>query len=144
MNEHQRSERLANLIGRQPASWSSVGRGYTPAERWVVAFDDGSTAFVKIGVTPDTSEWLRVEHRMYSRTEASWLPEFVGWDDDGDAPILVLENLSGARWPPPWEPGNVDAVLKALGGVRRVQRQQLRTALPWAARVLGLPPLGQG
>ena len=114
MNEHDMSERLANLMGKQPTSWSKVDRCYTPAGRWVVSFDDGSTAFAKMGATPDTSEWLRVEHRIYSQTDASWLPEFLGWDDDGDTPILVLEDLSGAQWPPPWKPGNVDAVLRAL------------------------------
>jgi hypothetical protein len=119
MNEQQRSDRLANLMGRHPVSWSKVGGGYTPAGRWIVEFNDGSTAFAKIGTTPNTSEWLRVEHRMYSQIDAPWLPEFLGWDDDGDAPILVSEDLSRAHWPPPWKPGNVDAVLRALDEISR-------------------------
>ena len=102
INEHPRTERLAELMGRRPVSWLRIDRGYIPAERSVVRFDDGSSAFAKIGTTLDTSEWLRFKHRMYSQTTASWLPKLLGWDDDGDTPILALEDLSGAHWPPPW------------------------------------------
>ena len=119
MNEQQRSDRLATLMGRHPVSWSKGGGGYTPAGRWIVEFDNGTTAFAKIGTTPDTSAWLRVEHRMYSQTDAPWLPGFLGWDDDGNSPILILEDLSRSHWPPPWKPGNVDAVLRALDEVSR-------------------------
>ena len=102
INEHPRTERLAKLMGRRPVSWLRIDRGYIPAERSVVRFDDGSSAFAKIGTTLDTSEWLRFKHRMYSQTTASWLPKLLGWDDDDDTPILALEDLSGAHWPPPW------------------------------------------
>ena len=93
INEHPRTKRLANLMGRHPVSWLRIDRGYIPAEWWVVRFDDGSSAFAKIGTTLDTSEWLRFKHRMYSQTTASWLPKLLGWDDDGDTPILALEDL---------------------------------------------------
>jgi hypothetical protein len=36
-------------------------------------------------------------------------------------------------------PADVHRVIQGI--VRRVQREQLSTALPWAVRVLGLPPL---
>ncbi len=78
INEQPRTERLANLMGRRPVSWLQIDRGYIPAERWVVRFDDGSSAFAKIGTTLDTSEWLRFKHRMYSQTTASWLPKLPG------------------------------------------------------------------
>ena len=93
INEHPRTERLAKLMGRRPVSWLRIDRGYIPAERSVVRFDDGSSAFAKIGTTLDTSEWLRFKHRMYSQTTASWLPKLLGWDDDGDTPIPALEDL---------------------------------------------------
>ena len=121
MNKRQRSARLANLIGRRPVSWLRVDGGYTPAERWIVQFDDGSSAFAKIGTTPDTSEWLRTEHRIYSQIKANWLPEFLGWDDDGEAPILALEDLSGAHWPPPRDRHHIDSVLTALSQVKETR-----------------------
>src|SRR5207342_525427 len=37
----------------------------------------------------------------------------VGWAD-GDRPLLVLEDLREAHWPPPWRPGDVDRVLATL------------------------------
>src|SRR3990172_3426099 len=43
-----------------------VDLGYTPAARWVVTFDDGSSAFAKSGVDSETSRpatWRRHEHR---------------------------------------------------------------------------------
>src|SRR5919109_930569 len=54
------------------------------------------------------------EHKVYSQVEASFLPELVGWDDDGERPILVLEDLTQGHWPPPWREGDVDAVIDAL------------------------------
>ena len=72
---------------------------------------------------------------------AFWLPSLHG--EGGPAPEEILPRaaplaavISGffaerAGKPP----------LPTAPGVRRVQRQQLRTALPWAARALGLAPL---
>jgi aminoglycoside phosphotransferase (APT) family kinase protein len=42
------------------------------------------------------------------------MPPSLGWADDGDHPILALEDLSDGHWPPPWEPQHVDAVLRTL------------------------------
>ena len=45
------------------------------------------------------------------------LPEFLGWDGGGSNPVLLLEDLSAAYWPPPWRPGDADLVLLALARV---------------------------
>ena len=102
----------------QPVAWTRAERGYTPAERWVVQLGDGSSAFVKGAVDEATAGWLRVEHRVYTTIEAGYLPELRGWDDDGKSPVLLLEDLSAAYWPPPWRPGDVGPVLDALAKVR--------------------------
>jgi aminoglycoside phosphotransferase (APT) family kinase protein len=57
------------------------------------------------------------------------LPRLLGWDDDGDAPVLALEDLSGSRWPPPWDRSSVDAVLAALDSLHAATP---RSALPTA------------
>ena len=112
------SQRVRAVTGRQPVGWSRVTKGYTPAERWTVRFDDGSSAFVKAGVTEDTAGWLRKEHDIYERLAgAPFLAELRGWDDDGETPLLLLEDLSGAQWPPPWTGARIDAVLAALDAV---------------------------
>ena len=37
--------------------------------------------------------------------------------DDDDPPLLVLEDLSGAHWPPPWDDAMIDAVRETLAAV---------------------------
>src|SRR4051812_15034461 len=97
-------QRLAQLAGKEPAQWLRIDRGYTPAERWRVTFTDGSTAFVKIGSTPATAQWLRAEHAVYAHVRAPFMPKFLGFSEHPERPLLLLEDLSGAIWPPPWRP----------------------------------------
>jgi hypothetical protein len=102
--------------GARPVAWGPVTTaGYTPARRWVVTLDDGSTAFVKVATDEETASWLRDEHLAYSVLRgAPFLPGYLGWHDDGVAPVLALEDLSAATWPPPWTAAGIDAVRRAL------------------------------
>ncbi len=45
------------------------------------------------------------------------MPRLLGWEDDGVAPLLVLDDLSDARWPPPWTAETVEAVRRTLARV---------------------------
>ena len=112
--------RLESLVAPAKAQgWRRAGGGYTPAERWVVSLSDGSSCFVKAAVDDMTADWLRAECRAYRQIEAPFVPRMLGWDDDGARPLLVLEDLSRAAWPPPWDDQRVTAVLEALAAVRR-------------------------
>jgi Phosphotransferase enzyme family len=92
-----------------PAHGSEVTR------RFIVQLPDDSSAFVKIAASDFVAEWFRDEHLAYEALEGSpFLPRLVGWDDDGEAPMLAIEDLSEARWPPPWDPQGVGAVVAAL------------------------------
>jgi hypothetical protein len=113
-------ERVASLTGKRPVRWQRATRGYTPAERWVVSFADGSSAFVKAAATDDTATWLRAEHRVYAQVSAAFLPAMLAWEDDGHRPLLLLEDLSRAQWPPPWSKAKVEGVLETLAGLRRI------------------------
>lgn len=116
------AQRVARLAEGQPLAWERIwGGGYTPAERWVVSFDDGTSAFVKVGVTELTAGWLRDEHRVYRQLRARFLPQMLGWEDDAQNPILLLEDLSQGHWPPPWDEQQVHRVLDALEIVRSVR-----------------------
>jgi hypothetical protein len=107
--------RAEAALPSRPVAWRSVARGQTPASRWVATLSDGSSAFVKIASTLDTAAWLRDEHLMYVRHRGRpFLPTLLGWHDDDERPVLALEDLSEARWPPPWDRGSVDAVLATL------------------------------
>lgn len=59
-----------------------------------------------------------MEHRTYRTLTAGFMPRLVGWHDDGHRPILLLEDLSGAFWPPPWSHEAVDRVLALLADLR--------------------------
>jgi hypothetical protein len=104
-------------VGWEPGSWASVvGGGYTPAERWIASSADGSTAFAKFGTTELVAGWLRRERRAYAEIARPFMPRMLGWAD-GPVPVLVLEDLSDARWPPPWRRGQVEHVLNVLADV---------------------------
>jgi hypothetical protein len=106
-------DRVAQLIGTPAVEWLRADGGYTPAERWVVQMADGRSAFVKAAVDDLTAGWLRVEQRVYDDLRAPFQPALLAWAD-GPRPILILEDLSGAFWPPPWDGDRVDAVRDAL------------------------------
>src|SRR5215217_6578417 len=94
--------RAARLLEKQPISWRPAVGGYTPAERWIVRFTDDSSCFVKAATNAMTAGWLRDEYSLvYSRLDASFLARMLGWEDD-ELPLLILEDLSMATWPPPW------------------------------------------
>ncbi|HVE91716.1 MAG TPA: phosphotransferase [Actinomycetota bacterium] len=101
-------ERIAGPV----ESWRRPDGGYSPAERWVVRLASGGSAFVKAGVTGQSARRLRVERRFYESVEADFLPRLLGADDS--VPLMVLEDLSEGRWPPPWEDADVEAVLSVL------------------------------
>jgi hypothetical protein len=120
-------ERITRALGWRPTTFRPAtadrGEGGTAA-RWIVSETepggaDGRSAFVKIGATSLTAEWTRVEHANYRSLQGWFLPEVLGFDDDGERPVLALEDLSGAQWPPPWTDGRVAAVLEALDAVHR-------------------------
>ena len=106
--------RLEALKRSAPISWQRIERGYTPAERWLVRFSDGSSAFAKVGASPLTSDSLRVEHHRYQQLHTHFMPRLLGFDADLERPILLLEDLSSARWPPPWQQGDVERVVETL------------------------------
>jgi hypothetical protein len=110
-------ERVAELLGSPIMGRRRATGGYTPAERWIVELADGRTAFVKVAVNELTADWLRKEHRMYTDLAAPFMPELLGWADDGDAPMLILEDLSSCAIAPPWTDARVDAVLATLRDV---------------------------
>jgi hypothetical protein len=106
------------VAGAEPVRWESVvGRGYARNfARWSVELADGGRVFVKLALDDLATGWLRDEHAVYSALDGPFMPGLVGWHDDGPT-LLVLEDLSGAHWPPPWREGDVDVVLEALAAV---------------------------
>ena len=54
------------------------------------------------------------------------MPRVFGFEDDPDRPLLLLEDLSAAHWPPPWESGELErllATLKRMAATRPLPRE---------------------
>jgi hypothetical protein len=111
------ARRVALRLGRTVAAVHAVTGGYSLAQRFVIRWLGGGSVFVKGATDADTALWLRSEYTIYARGRARFLPELLGWEDDGAAPWLALEDLSAASWPPPWSSSRIDAVLATMAEV---------------------------
>jgi hypothetical protein len=114
------AERIELATGARPSALEPVvGHGAPSHRRWRVSFDDRPPAFAKVAAFDYVADWLRLEHANYQALAGNrYLPEVIGWHDDGDSPVLVIEDLSDAIWPPPWSRADVDAVLAALDEIQ--------------------------
>ena len=91
-----------------------ASRGYgRNTAHWRIELEDGRRAFVKQALDDVAGGWLRDEHRLYSHVRGSFMAELLGWHD-GVETLLVLEDLTGAYWPPPWSADQIDSVMRTL------------------------------
>lgn len=116
----QLATRVADLLGWMPRRWRRARGGYTPTARYAIA-DDRQSAFVKIATTPVTVDMLHREIAVYRNLSASFVPHFLGADDDPAKPILAIEDLSGATWPPPWTSEHIDQVLATIDAMHATE-----------------------
>jgi hypothetical protein len=117
------SARVSELLEWTPQSWTQAKRGYTPAERYVVR-DGRRSAFVKIATTPLTAAMLRQERVAYEAVNDAFRPKLLGWHD-GELPIIILDDLSQAYWPPPWRDEHVAQAIAQIDALHTS-----RAALP--------------
>lgn len=110
--------RAERVLGREAESWRRVeSGGWARNEHWTLVLDDGLCAFAKSAWLEPSVTWLRQEREVYEHLSGPFMPQFLGWED-GDRPLLVLEDLTeGGYFPPPWRPGDIDAVLETLAGL---------------------------
>ncbi len=118
--DQETMDRVEGCLGSRPVAWRAAQGGYTPAARWVVERADGERAFIKVATNKDTAMWLRDECRVYTRLRGDFMAQMLGWDDDGEHPLLAIEDLSGALWTAEWTPARVDAVLASLEALHGV------------------------
>jgi Phosphotransferase enzyme family len=109
--------RAEALLGAEAETWARVVRaGYSLNEHWTAVFADGTRAFLKLARIDPSPQWLRDEAAILTTVHGESAPRFIAFED-GSEPLLVLEDLMPARWPPPWREGDVEAVLAALAEV---------------------------
>jgi hypothetical protein len=110
-------ERLSRLLGTEVRTLTRVpSSGYTVAFHGIAGLADGSTAFVKAATEPVTAGFIRDEQRVLAALSGPFMPEVLALDDD-DPPLLVLEDLRAAYWPPPWNDSMIAAVRATLDAV---------------------------
>jgi hypothetical protein len=132
-------EQIEQIVGARVVSLEHVeGRGYTHAGSHRAFLDDGRTFFVKSAVDELSAGWLRAEIAVYESVRGSFLAEVRGHAEHEGLPLLVLEDLGDAHWPPPWRKGDVEAVKDALAeiaatpppaGLEHVPREEI--AFEW-------------
>lgn len=97
------SAHVERLLGVPVIGWRPVDRGgWSVAVRGVARLADGRTVFAKLGDVPDTAAAIRAECDVYPRLSGPFVPRLLAADPA--VPALVIEDLSGATWPPPWTP----------------------------------------
>ena len=110
-------DRLSRLLGTEVRMLTRVrSSGYTVAYHAIAELADGSTAFVKAATEPVTAEFIRDEQRVLAALSGPFVPEVLAMDDD-EPPVIVLEDLRRAHWPPPWDDAKIEAVRETLATV---------------------------
>ncbi|HEY6963207.1 MAG TPA: aminoglycoside phosphotransferase family protein [Gaiellaceae bacterium] len=107
-------ERVERATGSAPVRYEPRPGGYSTADRFAVTLADGRRVFVKSSPLENLAEWIRREHEVYAHLGGSFMPQLVGFDDDGERPVLAIEDLSDAEWSVRWDEGRVRAVLAAV------------------------------
>ena len=114
-------------LGKQGVRWHKPHTGLSPAQRFVVRFDDGSSVFVKAAVDSETERWLRTDYLMMSTLDTDLVPEVIAWIEAGPQSVLIIEDLRDAHWPADhfrqvdgatlpvrWKPGQFELLFEAL------------------------------
>jgi hypothetical protein len=111
------ARRIERLLGRSVERFEPVHGGYTPTHRFR-CFTATGTVFAKIGSTPYSCACVSREISIYQRVTGSFMPRLIDCED-GTIPILLIEDLSHATWPPPWTMAHVESVLEQIAEMNR-------------------------
>lgn len=96
---------------------------------------DGGRVFVKAGTTEGARRQIERERATIEAIGASFMPRVHGGATDHGWATLVLEDLSGAHWPPPYVDGGA-AFLEAVRSVGETTPPSVLSRRP-AGRPLG-------
>jgi hypothetical protein len=117
-------DRIARLLGAAPVRWQRRAAPWQPAEavaggndRFSADLADGRRVFVKVATEAYLAGALRREAEVYAHLTAAFAPELIGFEDDPEQPMLVLEDLSDADWSVHWDAERIAAVQETLRSV---------------------------
>ena len=131
------AEAVGRLLGSPVAIFAPRAGGYTRAMTGLVTLADGRTAFLKSvdpGCPPGDALLEDLGHERDvllaaagNPTAARYAPRVVASGDD-PVPLLLLEDLSAAAWPPPY-PADLASLVSALDALAAVAPPASLTAL---------------
>ena len=110
--------RLEALFGEPILAARDAPGGYSATRRLVIQGARRS-AFAKLGMTAVAARMLRREAWVYERLHLASMPEYLGWEDHAESPILLLSDLSQYEWPPPWTVERSARVLECITELHR-------------------------
>ncbi len=93
---------IGAATGARLISWQHVVAGHTHAQKWLVELHDGRKAFVKAGTETSARAQIEREGILLESVDAAYMPDVYGTATVDGWSVLVLEDLSGAVWPPPF------------------------------------------
>jgi hypothetical protein len=117
---------VEDRLGKRAVRWQKPHTGLTPAQRFVVQFEDGSSVFVKAAVDDWTERCLRTDQQLISALD-DLVPALISWIDAPPRSVMILEDLHDAHWPADhfrqvggatlpvlWKPGQRELLFSAL------------------------------
>jgi thiamine kinase-like enzyme len=140
--DEETTGRVENILGFAPERWIAAHGGYSSAARFLVE-GAGRTAFVKLGSNPLAARLLRHEISVYQTLSGPFMPKVLGFDDGETTPVLVLEDLRSAVWPPPWTTETTTLVLDQIGRLHQTVAALERRTLLYGGRESGWPTVAK-
>ena len=127
-------DQAEDLVKARITEFRVATGGYSPATRLICDSDRGKF-FLKAGSTPEIAVQIRREISVYRRLDSAFMPEIIAADERAEIPLLIIEDLSDAFWPPPWSNARVNQVSAAIQAIH-----QIPTELETFMEVRGNPP----
>jgi hypothetical protein len=114
-----------NTIEQSLPTIKHASSGYTLAHRGIVRLNDGTTAFVKLGVDDTTKAWAQKEIALYEFLAAHQyphIPKLLAVNPERTAFCLeALEPQNGWDWTDTWTHERLDATLAAIDDLAKIQ-----------------------
>lgn len=112
--------RVERLVGAEVAGWTERAAPWQQPgvgnDRFTVELADGRRVFAKAAAEERLAGWIRREAEVYAHLQGPFIPAYFGLDD-GDHPLLVIEDLSDADWAVRWDDERVAQVRDALRAI---------------------------
>ncbi len=113
--------RAEAMLGKRILRWEPRTAGLTNSAAGVATVAGGRTVFLKAATDQHSAAEVTREMAALQRIKGSFVPELLVYDE-GDQPMLALEDLSHGHWPEPY-PAD-------LAGLQRALEELRTTALP--------------